>query len=247
MAPGSQAAMLAEQASGLGNLGAQNIASSAAYNAPAQTFGQSLASGASNIAANAGNNLAATGQGIKNLSGFGTGASNAATAFGSKATLQNTALPILAGTTGLAAIDEQNQAIKDNEATNAAAQNQYNAEMAAIMQGANRSEDIMRRNPYQFAGGGAIAFAPGGDVSRFLSGGGDGLSDGIPATIDNKQPARLADGEFVISSDVVSALGGGSSKAGAKKLYAMMDRIREQAHGTQKQVRRVNEKKVLPA
>ena len=248
MAPGSQAAMLAEQASGLGTLGAQNIASSAAYNAPAQTFGQSLASGASNIAANAGNNLAATGQGIKNLSGFGTGASNAATAFGnSGATISNTAVPILAGTTGLAAIDEQNQAIKDNEAQNAAAQNQYNAEMAAITQGADRSKDIMRRNPYQFAGGGAIAFAPGGNVPRFLSGGGDGLSDDIPATIDGKQPARLADGEFVISSDVVSALGGGSSKAGAKKLYAMMDRIREQAHGTEKQVRRVNEKKVLPA
>jgi hypothetical protein len=161
--------------------------------------------------------------------------------------MQNTALPLVMGTTGLAAIDEQNQAIKDNEAANAAAQNQYNAEMAAIMQGAQRSEDIMNRNPYQFAGGGAIAFAPGGDVSRFLSGGGDGLSDDIPATIDNKQPARLADGEFVISSDVVSALGGGSSKAGAKKLYAMMDRVRQQAHGTKKQVRPVNEKKVLPA
>ena len=202
----------------------------------------------SNIVNNAGPNLAATGQGIKNLSGFGTGASNAATAFGnSGATISNTAVPILAGTAGLAAIDEQNQAIKDNEAQNAAAQNQYNAEMAAINQGADRSTDIMRRNPYQFAGGGAIAFAPGGDVPRFLSGGGDGLSDDIPATIDGKQPARLADGEFVISSDVVSALGGGSSKAGAKKLYAMMDRIREQAHGTEKQVRRVNEKKVLPA
>jgi hypothetical protein len=206
----------------------------------------------SNIVNNAGPNLAATGQGIKNLSGFGAqgleGIKPAAAAFGSSgASMQNTALPIMAGTSGLAAIDEQNQAIKDNEAANAAAQNQYNAEMAAITQGANRSEDIMRRNPYQFAGGGAIAFAPGGNVPRFLSGGGDGLSDDIPATIDGKQPARLADGEFVISSDVVSALGGGSSKAGAKKLYAMMDRIREQAHGTEKQVRRVNEKKVLPA
>jgi hypothetical protein len=252
MAPGSQAAMLAEQASGLGTAGLQNIASSAAYNAPAQTFGQSLASGAANIGANAGSNLAATGRGIQNLSGFGPqglqGIKPAAAAFGSSgASMQNTALPIMAGTTGLAAIDEQNQAIKDNEAANAAAQNQYNAEMAAIMQGADRSKDIMNRNPYQFAGGGAIAFAPGGDVSRFLSGGGDGLSDDIPATIDNKQPARLADGEFVISSDVVSALGGGSSKAGAKKLYAMMDRVRQQAHGTKKQVRPVNEKKVLPA
>jgi hypothetical protein len=80
----------------------------------------------------------------------------------------------------------------------------------------------------------------------YLDGPGDGLSDSIPATIEGKQPARLADGEFVVSSDVVSGLGNGSSKAGAKKLYAMMDRVRQQAHGTTKQIRKVNEKKVMP-
>ena len=229
-----------------------NLAPQALGDAGGAGFTSATPSTFSNIVNNAGSNLTATGQGIKNLSGFGPqgiqGIEPAATAFGgSGSTISNTALPIVAGGTGLAAIDEQQQAIKNNQAQNAIAQNQYNAEMAAIMQGANRSEDIMRRNPYQFAGGGAIAFAPGGDVPRFLSGGGDGLSDDIPATIDGKHPARLADGEFVISSDVVSALGGGSSKAGAKKLYAMMDRIRDQAHGTKKQVRPVNEKKVLPA
>ena len=80
----------------------------------------------------------------------------------------------------------------------------------------------------------------------YLDGPGDGLSDSIPATIEGKQPARLADGEFVISSDVVSGLGNGSSKAGAKKLYAMMDRVRQQAHGTKKQIRKVNDKQVMP-
>lgn len=85
-------------------------------------------------------------------------------------------------------------------------------------------------------------YAQGG----YLDGPGDGLSDSIPATIEGKQPARLADGEFVVSSDVVSGLGNGSSKAGAKKLYAMMDRVRQQAHGTKKQIRKVNEKKVMP-
>ena len=90
-------------------------------------------------------------------------------------------------------------------------------------------------------------FAAGGMAGgRFLSGGGDGLSDDIPAIIGDKQPAKLADGEFVVSSDVVSNLGGGSSKAGAKKLYAMMDRVRKQAHGTKKQIRSVSTK-ALPA
>ena len=85
------------------------------------------------------------------------------------------------------------------------------------------------------------------DGGQLLKGGGTGLSDDIPATIGGKQPARLADGEFVISSDVVSALGGGSTDSGAKKLYAMMDRIRKNAHGTKRQIRAINDKKVLPA
>jgi hypothetical protein len=80
----------------------------------------------------------------------------------------------------------------------------------------------------------------------YLNGPGDGLSDSIPATIEGKQPARLADGEFVVSADVVSGLGNGSSKAGAKKLYAMMDRVRQQAHGTKKQIRKVNDRQVMP-
>jgi hypothetical protein len=63
------------------------------------------------------------------------------------------------------------------------------------------------------------------DGGRLLKGPGDGVSDDIPATIANKQPARLADGEFVIPARIVSELGNGSTDAGAKRLYAMMDRI----------------------
>jgi len=247
MAPGSQASMLADQASGMGPAGAQNIASSAAYNAPAQTFGQSVASGIGNAASNAASNLQATGQGIQNLSGMGTGASAALEAAkGSGATLTNTALPLVAGAMGLSASDQQAQYEKDVNAQNSQANNAYNAQMAAIQDSQDRASRNMRAHPYQFAGGGAIAFGNGGDVPRFLSGGGDGLSDSIDATIDNNQPAKLADGEFVVSSDVVSGLGGGSSKAGAKKLYAMMDRVRKQAHGTKKQIRPVSTK-ALPA
>jgi hypothetical protein len=58
-----------------------------------------------------------------------------------------------------------------------------------------------------------------------LRGPGDGVSDSIPATIGDKQPARLADGEFVVPARIVSEIGNGSSEAGARKLYAMMDRV----------------------
>jgi hypothetical protein len=60
---------------------------------------------------------------------------------------------------------------------------------------------------------------------RYLKGAGDGTSDSIPATIGQNQPARLADGEFVVDARTVSEIGNGSSDAGARKLYAMMDNV----------------------
>jgi hypothetical protein len=90
-------------------------------------------------------------------------------------------------------------------------------------------------------------FAAGGLPPRFLSGGGDGMSDSIKANIDGKQEARLADGEFVVPADVVSHLGNGSSKAGAKKLYSMMDRIRKARTGKTRQAPEVNSLKYMPA
>ena len=84
-----------------------------------------------------------------------------------------------------------------------------------------------------FADGGIMALASGGmgnlggysDGGRLLRGPGDGVSDSIPATIGKGQPARLADGEFVVPARIVSELGNGSTEAGAKQLYAMMARI----------------------
>lgn len=103
----------------------------------------------------------------------------------------------------------------------------------------------------KYAEGGIAGYSLGGYAHggnpRLLKGPGTGLSDDIPATIGHKQPARLAAGEFVVSSDVVSNLGGGSTDAGAKMLYDMMDRVRKQAHGTKKQIKPVNERKALPA
>jgi len=77
--------------------------------------------------------------------------------------------------------------------------------------------------------GGLMPYDLGGysDGGRLLKGPGDGVSDDIPATIAGKQPARLADGEFVIPARIVSEIGNGSTDAGAKRLYAMMDRIQE--------------------
>jgi hypothetical protein len=94
-----------------------------------------------------------------------------------------------------------------------------------------------------FAKGGLGAALP----PRFLSGGGDGMSDSIKANIDGKQEARLADGEFVVPADVVSHLGNGSSKAGAKKLYAMMDKIRKARTGRERQAPEVNARRYMPA
>lgn len=97
-----------------------------------------------------------------------------------------------------------------------------------------------------YAMGGPIAFAKGGHQG-YLNGDGDGMSDSIPATIEGKQPARLADGEFVIPADVVSHLGNGSSKAGSKQLYAMLDRIRKARTGHTKQGREIKPQKYMPA
>lgn len=93
------------------------------------------------------------------------------------------------------------------------------------------SMEVLNAIPQRtFAAGGDIqGYNLGGysDGGRLLKGPGDGVSDDIPAVIGDRQPARLADGEFVIPARIVSELGNGSTDAGAKRLYAMMDRIQE--------------------
>ena len=81
----------------------------------------------------------------------------------------------------------------------------------------------------------------------YLDGQGDGMSDSIPATIEGKQPARLADGEFVVPADVVSHIGNGSSKAGSKRLYAMLDKVRKARTGHTKQGKQIKPEKYMPA
>jgi hypothetical protein len=93
------------------------------------------------------------------------------------------------------------------------------------------------------ARGGNGSFARGG----YLDGQGDGMSDSIPATIEGKQPARLADGEFVVPADVVSHIGNGSSKAGSKRLYSMLDKVRKARTGHTKQGKQIKPEKYMPA
>ena len=88
-------------------------------------------------------------------------------------------------------------------------------------------------------------YAHGGNA-RLLRGPGDGMSDDIPATIADKQPARLADGEFVVPADVVSHLGNGSTEAGAKHLHGMMDKVRKARTGRKAQGKQINPKKFMP-
>ena len=107
-------------------------------------------------------------------------------------------------------------------------------------------------------GGGIAALNQGGmynlgsysDGGRLLRGPGDGVSDSIPAVIGQKQPARLADGEFVIPARIVSELGNGSTEAGARKLYAMMDKVqksRSKTVGKDKVAANTRADKYLPA
>jgi hypothetical protein len=96
------------------------------------------------------------------------------------------------------------------------------------------------------AHGGIADLGSYSDGGRMLRGPGDGMSDSIPATIGNKRPARLAEGEFVVPADVVSHLGNGSTDAGAKQLYAMMNKVRQARTGTKAQGKEINPGKYMP-
>ena len=100
------------------------------------------------------------------------------------------------------------------------------------------------------AGGGISHLGDYSDGGRLLKGPGDGVSDSIPASIGNRQPARLADGEFVVPARIVSEIGNGSTEAGARKLYAMMDRVqnaRRKTVGKGQVAKNTKAEKLLPA
>ena len=102
----------------------------------------------------------------------------------------------------------------------------------------------------KMAGGGLSHLGGYSDGGRLLKGPGDGVSDSIPAQIGDRQPARLADGEFVVPARIVSELGNGSTDAGARKLYGMMDRVqaaRKKSIGKNKVATNTKADRHLPA
>jgi hypothetical protein len=114
----------------------------------------------------------------------------------------------------------------------------------------NDAQMTMANGPQMYAAGGISHLGDYSDGGRLLRGPGDGVSDSIPATIANKRPARLADGEFVVPARIVSELGNGSTEAGARKLYAMMDRVqraRGKTVGKGKVAVNSRSEKLLPA
>ena len=124
----------------------------------------------------------------------------------------------------------------------------------APIDGAAQGQAMLDPRFVAAAKGGLMSLAHGGvtslggysDGGRLLKGPGDGMSDNIPASISNRQPARLADGEFVIPADVVSHLGNGSTDAGAKVLYKMMDQVRRARTGNPKQGKQIKPQKFIP-
>lgn len=131
---------------------------------------------------------------------------------------------------------------------------QYDKSMGAAP-GTGQSEIAALRTQYGdklgFRRGGKVArYAQGGIAgaapSRYLAGPTDGMADEIPTSIDGKEPAALSHGEFVIPSRIVSAIGSGNSEAGAKELYAMMERIKQTVYGGKEQ-KQINPRAVLPA
>jgi len=100
----------------------------------------------------------------------------------------------------------------------------------------------------QLAHGGIASLQEYAAGGKLLQGPGDGMSDSIPAVIKGARPQRaaLAQGEFVVPADVVSHLGNGSTDAGAKRLYAMMDKVRHARTGNKKQGKQINPNRFLP-
>ena len=108
----------------------------------------------------------------------------------------------------------------------------------------SQQQQMPRQPIVNKAMGGIASVQPKG---YYLGGTTDGMADAVPAAIDNRQPAALSDGEFVVPADVVSHLGNGNSNAGAKQLYGMMDNIRQARTGNSNQGKQINPNKFIPA
>lgn len=211
----------------------------------------------------------AAGRGLKNIAMGDKATSGAAQKAFMNQFGRGAATATYMGLTGMAAIQEEEKYLEQAKAQQQISEAEYANRKARIEAAKKRAMDAVRENPWRFDIGGEVAedyklqtpqlggvapdqknvfgLAAGGMPPRYVDGPGDGMSDSVKARIGGLQEARLADGEFVIPADVVSHLGNGSSKAGAKQLYAMMDRIRKARTGTTKQGKEIKPSKMMPA
>jgi hypothetical protein len=174
-------------------------------------------------------------------------AGGGAVAFANRGIVQN--LPRDPGMPGGGTYSDTDPNTAKLDAYNAALYRFNKANKKAGIKDAVQFKQAQALGDIEEAAGGGLMHGIGGysDGGRMLKGPGDGMSDSIPAVIGKKQPARLADGEFVVPADVVSHLGNGSTDAGAKRLYGMMDKVRHARTGKKKQAPEVKANKFLTA
>jgi len=166
-------------------------------------------------------------------------------------TLGTSAMQIAGGAAGQSAADAE-RAMKAEQAAIVAKQDERKRRFDALFGRTVGTLPARSGGLMKLAGGGMTYMEAGGTTGptgtpRDVTGTGDGMSDSVPASIEGVQEARLADGEFVIPADVVADIGNGSSDAGSKKLYDMMDRIRKARHGTTEQPPEIQAERLMPA
>jgi hypothetical protein len=231
---GSQAAMLASQNAGFGQAGIDALASSAGTAAGAAPVATNVFSaGANALGTEAGRSAALSSM------GGGMGAAKYGLAALSPTLQPDDPKPYDGGGPNPYEYDyDPNNQMYTRVAPGSRARDMMPPALAPIttmamggpieeMSDRNQMQTMMANGGQMFARGGVSHLGDYSDGGRLLKGPGDGVSDSIPATIANKRPARLADGEFVVPARIVSELGNGSTEAGARKLYAMMDRVQK--------------------
>jgi hypothetical protein len=166
-------------------------------------------------------------------------------------TLGTSAMQTLGGATLQSAAEEQ-EAVKAQQAAIDEKRERRKRLFEEIAERTLGQVNVRSGGLMKLAGGGMTYMEAGGTTGptgapRDVTGTGDGMSDSVPASIEGVQEARLADGEFVIPADVVADIGNGSSDAGSKKLYDMMDRVRKARHGTTEQPPEIKAERLMPA
>jgi len=132
---------------------------------------------------------------------------------------------------------------------------EYNADEESMI-----PEDMTPTQPMQqpmpqdtgmFNEGGLLALLKGGSQPKsnnryfegMVDGKGDGMSDEVAFKVEGDpkiKNALLSRDEYVIAADVVSALGNGSSDAGAEKLDEFMKDVRSDTTGNPNQQKEIN-------